>query len=110
MVAGGLSENARAMIYPTAFGVGCGIIEPRESGMGNGASAHGAGFERHPKLTTIESELPQSVRRGPNGENFRMGCGVVSRAHGVAGGRNFQAIAHDNRANWHFPGICGGLR
>jgi hypothetical protein len=39
-----------------------------------------------------------------------MGCGVISRAHCVAGGRNFHAIAHDNRANRHFPGIGGGLR
>jgi hypothetical protein len=107
---GGLGEDTRAMIHPTAFGVGCGIIEPRESGMGNRACAHGAGLERHPKVTTIESELPQSLRRRTNGENFRMGCGVISRAHGVAGGRNFHPIAHDNRANWHFPGIGSSLR
>jgi 23S rRNA pseudouridine2605 synthase len=111
-MAGRLLEKARAVDDGAALNVFGAEHHPADSGVADGAGAHGAGLQCH-----IESEAGQAVVAEPfgrlaQGQNLRMGGGVVGRDGGVVGRAQHLAGAwiDYNGADRGLSGVGGGLR
>lgn len=77
MVAGRLSKEACAMFDTATFHIVCTEIEPSDAGKGDSGRAHGAGLQGDVKVAVGKTRRVQHIRGGADGEDFRMGRGVV---------------------------------
>ena len=102
MVNGRLLKQARTMFDSAAFAVAGSIIEPCDTGMGDRAGAHRAGFECHPKIAADKSVGAKVRRRLAQGDHFGMGSGIVTGNGTVATSADDLAILDDDSTHRHF--------
>ncbi len=108
MVAGGLREEARAVLDRAALGVAGRPVETTDAGKRDRAGAHGAGLERDIEIAADEPFGAEFGRRLPDGEHFGMGRRIAIDDRAVAGDRDDGAAAHERRADRRLAG-CGRL-
>jgi len=77
MMTGRERKKARAMLHGAALGIGGGIVDPADSGMGNGASTHRAWLKRDPQVAAVEPLGAENRRGLANRQDFGMGRGIV---------------------------------
>src|SRR3546814_17392750 len=68
------------MFHCAALWIGRAIREASDPCMGDRPSTHGAGFQRDPQIATGQAEIAKGCRRLTNGDDFRMGGGVLIAA------------------------------
>lgn len=95
-------EHPRAVLYRAALGIRRSVVEPRDPCMGNGARAHRAGLQRHPKLAAFQPLVLQHLRTGANRQHFGMSGRIMQSARTVVRGCNHRPIPDENRAYGHF--------
>jgi 23S rRNA pseudouridine2605 synthase len=83
------------------------IIEARDSGMGDGARAHRAGFQRDIEVTAVEPFVAELRRGRPNRYNLRMRGGIVRFARAVMAFGHDRPVLDDDRTDRHFAPIGG---
>ena len=109
VVAGGLTEDFRAVLDATALGVLGAEIEPADAGKGYGVGAHGARLQRHVKIAMGEARRAKAFGRRPDGQKFRVGRGVIVGLNQVmaAGEDSAGPSIDDDGAHRHLaPGRC----
>ena len=105
-----LRKHPRTVIDRAAFGIGRGIIEPGDAGVGNRAGTHRAWLQRDPQLAAIEAFVTQRLSRRANREDFGM-CGWIAQlARGVMRGGDYRAVLDHHRADGHLARNCGSVR
>lgn len=112
VVAGGLLEDARAVLHAAALGVVGSEIDPADAGEGDGLGAHGAGLQGDVKVAGGQPGLPQCGGGAADGEDFRVSRGVCPVLGLVAGGGDDPPGGgiDDHRAHRHLVGLEGFLR
>jgi len=105
MVAGGGGIEPHTGIDGAALGICRAVIEPADAGEGDGGRAHGAGLERDIEIAIDEPLAADLFRGGANGENFGMCSRVAVGERPVPGGRDHDAVPHDDAADRHLPGL-----
>ena len=104
------------MLHGAALGVTGGEIDPAQAREGNGPGAHGAGFQRHIEVATVEPLVAQRACGGANGEDLGVGGRVAVADDPIAGGGEDDAIAREHSADGRFaarggrPGLVEGPR
>ena len=94
--AGGLRKDPRTVFDGPALRIRRRIIEPGDPGMDDCASAHRAGFQRHPQVTIVKSLVAKNLGCAPDRDDFGMGRWVVTIAHRVdTGGDNGTILYHE---------------
>ena len=96
------------MLDRAAFRIARAVIEPRDSGVGDRAGAHRAGFERDPQITVLQPIVADRGGGGANRQHLGVRGRIVERARGVRRGRDDAAVEHHHRADRHFTGGTGG--
>lgn len=94
------------MFDAATFGIGCGIIEPRDPGMGDGAGAHCAWLQRDPQIAIIQPGGTENLGSTPDCDDFGMRSRIVAIPHGVHAGGNYAAPLDDESSDRHFPCLC----
>jgi 23S rRNA pseudouridine2605 synthase len=93
VVAGRLPEEMWPVIDSAPFGVGRGIVQSADAGMGDCAGAHRTGFQRHIKIAANKT-LGADRRRGlADGEQFGVRRRVGQFAGAVAGAGDHGPVA-----------------
>ena len=106
-----MRENARRLGDPAGFRIGRTVIQPRESGVGDGRGTHRARFEGDVNVMPCQPFLAQRGAGGPNGENFGVGRRIVEFAGAIASGRDHQSCrSNHGRTDRHFAAGGGGAR
>ena len=116
VMAGGLLEDARPVLDPTALGVRRAEVEPPQPGEGDCLGAHGAGFQRDVDVAVDEPRRAPFGRGGADGKHLGVRRRVVRGFHPIAGACQHRARApvDHHRAYGHFAprarrlGFCHG--
>ncbi len=90
------------------FGIGRRVVQPADTGGGNGGGAHRAGFQRHIQIMSAQTFGPCDAARLADRQNLGMGGGVVQFACAVSGSGNDGAAANDDRTHRHLAPQGGG--
>ena len=106
MKAGFLRKDPRSMFDGAALGIWRRIIEPRDSGVDNGASTHRTGFERHPQITIVKSLVADNLCRSPDRNDFGMGRRIEATAHCVDAGGDDGAVPYHDSSDRYFTRLC----
>ena len=99
-----LLKHPRAMLHRAAFGIGSGIIELGDAGVGYGPGTHRARLQCDPQLAAIKPLIAKYRRRRAYRQHFGMGSGIVQGARGVVGSGDDRAVFDHHRANRHLSG------
>ena len=110
MMAGGLVEDAGAMLDTAALGIGGAKIEPADAEQGYGLSAHGAGLKGDVEVAAGKPGIAQVGGGGPKRQHLGVGRGIVALFRPVAGGGQHHALAHYHGAHRDLAAIGGGPR
>ena len=110
MVAGGLAEEARAVVDSAALGVRGGIIEPAQAGERDRAGAHRAWLERHIKIAADQPFGAKPGRGLADDQHFRMRGRIGEFAGAVSGARDHGAFANKRGADRRFAAQFGRTR
>ena len=97
-----LLEQPRAIRHRSAFGVIRTVIEPRYSRVGDGSSAHRAGFEGYPQVAAHKPVISQKRRRFAHCDDFGVRGRVVASERAVGTSADDLAIFDDYRAHRDF--------
>lgn len=108
MVAGGLGEEAHAIVDAAALGVFRAVIKPADAGKRDGGRAQRAGFERHVEVRARQPLLAERAGGLADDGDFGMGRHVVVGARAVAGLRHDRAVHDEHGADGHFAAFAGG--
>ena len=106
VMAGGLGEEARAMVDPAPLRVGSRVIEATQSGERDGGRAHRTGLQRHVEIAVDE---PFGADRGAGGsdrQDLGMGRRIAIDERAVAGGREDRAVPDDHGPDRHLAARC----
>ena len=109
VVAAGAVEQVDAIVDGASLRVGGGVDDAAEAGVGDGASAHGAGLEGDVQVAAIEAASAAGGEGGADGLQFGMGGGIGELAHAIALGGEDAIALHDDGADRGFTG-GGGFR
>ena len=110
VMAGGLREEAAAVLHRPHLLVARGEIKPADAGEGNGRRAHRAGLQCYIEVATGEAFAAHKAGRGAVRQKLGMGGGVLEFQRAVAGARQDAAlpIAHHG-ADRHLAPARGGF-
>ena len=103
-------EHAGTVFDRAALGIGRGVIEPGDAGMGDRARTHCARLKCDPQLAAVEAFVAQNVRGGANRQDLGVRGRIVSPSRGVVRGGDHRAVPDHHRADRHFACHSGGVR
>ncbi|KAI1692428.1 ribosomal l28 family domain-containing protein [Ditylenchus destructor] len=112
-MAGRLGKEARAMLDRAALGIAGPVIEPGDTGMGDGARAHGARLQRDPQVAILQPVAAKRFRRRANRQHLGMRGGVMQGSRSVGRDRDHRLAPHHHRAPGHLARlrrITGGIQ
>ncbi len=101
-----------AVVDGAGLGVGGGVDDAAQAGVGDGAGAHGAGFERDVQVATIEPAGAAGGQGSADGHEFGVGGGIGELAHAIALGGEDAPALHDHgthRCLARFGGFGGEI-
>ena len=112
-MAGGLSEEMRAVIHCAAFRIWRGIIDAAQTRERDRPRAHGARLQCHIKIATDEPLRAYLLAGLTNGQQFGMGRRVTVGHGAVACHRQHRPLADNDSPHRHLThggGLPGGIK
>lgn len=105
-----MGEDPRSMLHASALGVSRSIIDPRDSGVRDCASAHRARLQRYPKVTIRQPVRPQCLTGSPHRDDLCMRGWILIPSVPILAFRDDLALPRDHCANGHLASFrrCSG--
>jgi hypothetical protein len=110
MVAGWLAKEARPMIDSAALRVRSPIIEPAQAGMGDGASAHRAGFKRYIEIASDEPFGTELGRGLADDDHFCVSGWIAEFAGAISSARDHFPVTNKRGPDRRFAAELGRPR
>ena len=109
MMAGRLSEKARAVFDATAFRVASAEIQAPQPGERDRLGAHGARLEGHINVAAGQAFTAGLTGGGADHQHLGVGCRIIQLAGAVAVGGEDQPVADNRRADGYFAARRGQM-
>lgn len=103
-----LRIEAYAVVDGPALRVLRTVVEPANTGEGNGRGTHRARLQRHIEIGAGQALLAKLFASHANDGDFGMRGHIVELARTIAGCRDHGPVNHQNRSDRHLAALSGG--